>query len=114
VLQCAIYLSDGRRLLAGLNTDDRKVAARRMRLLLWHALRKGLLPGDAKHEAWRLYGGPIPQNTKRLLSQLRKMPWEKYELKREAAAEQLGYHPTTIDWLTDQVEARQADPARLG
>jgi hypothetical protein len=44
-----------------LNTDDGEVEApRRLRLLLWHAIAKGLLPGGFKHAAWLLYGGKIP------------------------------------------------------
>jgi len=95
-----------------LKTADPKAARPRMRLLLWHALRKGELLGDEKHEAWIEYGGRIAPAVQRLLRRLRKLPWEKYELEREAAAEQLGYHPRTIDWLTDHVEARGQDPVR--
>jgi hypothetical protein len=107
-----VVLSDGTPLDRRLNTDDTEVAARRLRLLLWHAKAEGQLPGRAKHEAWRLYGGSIPQATIRLLRRLRRMPWEKYQLEREAAAERLGYAPPTIDWLTNQDEARRQDPVR--
>jgi hypothetical protein len=57
VLQCAVYCRNGKRLPFGLKTADPKAARPRMRLLLWHALRKGELLGDEKHEAWIEYGG---------------------------------------------------------
>ncbi len=123
VLQCAVSLSDGSterpkgsrvprdsRLSRLLNTSDPKVAAQRMRLLLWHAIAEGLLPEGKNHPAWRLYGGPIPEAIKRLLRRLAALPWEEYELRRTQAAQRLGYHPSTIDWLTNQDKARQADP----
>jgi hypothetical protein len=34
-------------------------------------------------------------------------------LQRKATAQALGYHTSTIDWLTNQDKARQADPVRL-
>ena len=37
-----------------------------------------------------------------------------YELERTAAARRLGYHASTIDWLTNQDKARQADPGEAG
>ena len=80
VLQCAVYRSDGstarpkgswdHRLSPSLNTSDPEVAAQRMRLILWHAIAEGQLPSGVKHRAWGLYGGPIPQSTKRLLKWL--------------------------------------------
>jgi hypothetical protein len=95
-----------------LNTDDREVAAKRLCLLLWHALTESLLPGGVEHPAWREYGGRIGQKTKDLLRRLRKMPWEEYELERKAKAEQLGYCEATLDWLTDHEEERRHDPVR--
>jgi hypothetical protein len=83
-----------------------------MRLLLWHAIDEGQLPGGVKHPAWALYGDSIPQASKRLLRWLTALPWEEYELQRTAAAQRLGYHASTIDWLTNQDKARQADPVR--
>ena len=113
VLQCAVYLSDGSRLSSVLNTDDTKVEGpQRMRLLLSHAIAKEQLLRGVKHSAWGRYGGPIPQASKRLLQRLAALPWEKYELRRAAAAQRLGYQPSTIDWLTNQDKARQADPVR--
>src|SRR5262245_31253797 len=57
VLQCAVYLGDGSRLCASLNTSDTEAKGpERMRLLLWHAIAKGQLPGGVKHPAWGLYG----------------------------------------------------------
>jgi hypothetical protein len=112
VLQCAVYLSDGSRLSSGLKTDDTEVAGPRMRLLLWHAIAKGQLPRGVKHRAWALYGGPIPQPTKRLLRRLAALPWGEYELQRTASAQRLGYKASTIDWLTNQDNGRQADPVR--
>jgi hypothetical protein len=73
----------------------------RIRLLLWHAIAEGLLPRGVKHPAWVLYGGPIPQATKRLLRRLVALPWGEYELRRTAAVQRLGYHASTIDWLTN-------------
>ena len=54
----------------------------------------------------------MPEKTKRLLRRLRALPWEQYELHREPAAERLGYHASTIDWLTNHEKARQQDPVR--
>ncbi len=112
VLGCAVYLLDGSRLCRGLNTSDPEVAAQRMRLPLWHAIAEGQLPSGVKHPAWRLYGGPIPQSTKRLLTRLAGLLWAEYEPERTPAAQRLGYHASTIDWLTNQDKARQADPVR--
>jgi hypothetical protein len=71
VLQCAVYLSDGSRLSNVLNTDDTELEGpQRMRLLLSHAIVEGQLPRGEKHPAWGLYGGPIPQASKRLLTSL--------------------------------------------
>ena len=123
VLQCAVYATDGStsqhkklrdysRLCHSLNTSDPDVAAQRMRLILWKAIADKRLPGGVKHLAWRLYGGGIPEKTKRLLSRLRALPRQKYELRRRAAAQRLGYQASTIDWLTNQDIARQADPVR--
>ena len=98
-----------------LNTDDRAVAAQRLRLLLWHAISRGQLPGGLKHEAWRLYGGKIPEETKRtkrLLRRLSALPWRQYELQRELMAERLGYCASTLDWLTNHEEDRRHDPER--
>jgi hypothetical protein len=113
VLQCAVYLLEGSRLSLSLNTSDAEVEGpKRMRLLLWHAIVEGQLPCGFKHSAWALYGGPIPQSTKRLLMWLAGLPWGEYELLRTAAAERLGYHASTIDWLTKQEKSRRADPVR--
>jgi hypothetical protein len=110
VLECCVFLGDGSKLSKGLKTDDPKVAKLRIRLLLWHAIE--LLPGGRNHDAWVDYGGPIPRWTKDLLKRLAALRCEEYELEREAAAERLGYHPRTIDWLTKQEKARQQDPKR--
>ena len=113
VLHCAVYLSDGSRLCSGLKTDETEVEGpQRMRLLLWHAIAQGQLPRGEKHPAWDLYGGPIPQASKRLLRRLAALPPGKYDLWRKAAAQRLGYQPSTIDWLTNQEKARRADPVR--
>jgi hypothetical protein len=109
---CNLILTSGQPLDRRLNTDGREVAARRLRVLLWHAKNEKLLPGGVKHPAWREYGGKIPSETKDLLRRLRRMPWKKYELEREAASEKLGYEPPTIDWLTNHEEDRRADPVR--
>ena len=110
VLECSVFLGDGSKLSKGLKTDDPKVAKERIRLLLWHAIE--LLPGGKNHDAWVEYSGSIPRWTKDLLKRLAALRWEEYELEREAAAERLGYHPRTIDWLTKQEKARQQDPKR--
>jgi hypothetical protein len=107
-----VVLSGGSPLDRRLNTDDREVAAKRLCLLLRHAIEEGLLPGGVKHPAWREYGGPIAQETKHFLGRLRKMPWAKYELEREAASERLGYCEPAIDWLTNHEEDRRQDHAR--
>lgn len=82
----------------------------RIRLLLWHAIK--LLPGGKNHAAWVEYGGPIPRWTKELLKGLAALRWAEYELECEVTAERLGYHPRTIDWLTNHEKARQEDPKR--
>lgn len=114
VLQCAVYLLDGSRLCPSLNTSDTEVEGpQRMRLLLSHAIAEEKLPRGVKHPAWRLYGGPIPQAIKRLLRRLAALPWAEYEAHhRKKAAERFGYNASTIDWLTNQDKARQADPVR--
>ena len=117
VLQSAVYLNNGSRLTKtncfGLQTDDTEVEGpQRMRLLLWHAIAEEQLPRGVKHPAWGLYGGPIPQATKRLLRRLAALPWGEYELPRKATAQSLGYHTSTIDWLTNQDKARQVHPVR--
>jgi hypothetical protein len=114
LLQCAVYLSDGSRLSSSLETDDTEVIGpRRMRLLLWHAIAEERLPQGVKHPAWSLYGGSIPQSIKRLLARLTELPWAEYEPHRKQVAERLGYHATTIDWLTKHDKARAETPAAL-
>jgi hypothetical protein len=112
VLQSKVDLIGRSPLTRMLNTDDREVAAERLRLLLWHAIANGQLPGGFKHEAWHLYGGKIPEKTNALLRRLRALPWREYELQRELMAERLGYHASTLDWLTNHEEDRRQDPER--
>jgi hypothetical protein len=112
ILNSNVVLSGGSPLDRRLNTNDSEVAAQRLRLLLWHAVEQGLLPGGEKHPAWREYGGPIARQTKDLLRRLRKTPWEKYKLECKAAAEQLGYCEATLDWLTNHEEDSRHDPER--
>jgi hypothetical protein len=123
-LQCAVYLSDGStarhkgsrnysRLSPSLNTSDPDVAAQRMRLILWKAIADKRLLGGEKHPAWRLYGGPIPPSTKRLLMRLAALPWAEYELQRKEAAASLGLHVKTVDWLTKQDKARPESAAAI-
>jgi hypothetical protein len=77
VLESKVDLSGRSPLTRRLNADDREVEApQRLRLLLWHAIAKGQLPGGFKHEAWHLYGGKIPEETKGLLRRLRALPWQ--------------------------------------
>jgi hypothetical protein len=113
ILNSNVVLSGGSPLNRRLNTDDGEVEApRRLRLLLWHAIAKGLLPGGFKHAAWLLYGGKIPEETKGLLRRLSALPWRQYELQRELMAERLGYCASTLDWLTNHEEDRRHDPER--
>jgi hypothetical protein len=116
MLQCSIRRhkrsQNYSNLTYSLNTSDPEVAAQRIRLILWKAIADERLLGGDKHPAWCLYGGPIPASTKRLLKRLAGLPPAEYELQRRAAAKHLGYHPSTIDWLTNQHKARQADPQR--
>jgi hypothetical protein len=112
VLESGVYLSGRSPLTRRLNTEDRELAVQRLRLLLWHAIATGQLPGGFKHEAWRLYGGKIPEKTKRLLRRLGALPWQQYELRRELMAERLGYHASTLDWLTNHEADRRQDPER--
>ena len=110
-----MYLSDGSRLRQSLKTDDREVEGpQRMRLLLWHAIAEEHLPGGVTHPAWVLYGGRIAQSTKRLLSWLATLPWGEYELRRPAAAQRLGYHASTIDWLTNRDKAQTSGSREAG
>jgi hypothetical protein len=112
VLGSKVDLSGRSPLTRRLNTDDREVAAQRLRLLLWHAIANGQLPGGFKHEAWHLYGGKIPEKTNALLRRLSALPWRQYELQRELMAERLGYCASTLDWLTNHEEDRRQDPER--
>jgi hypothetical protein len=112
VLACFVHLGDGPPLTRRLQTHDPRVARKRIRLLLWHAVRKGLLPGGERHEAWVEYGGRIPESVRRLLGRLAILPWSRYRLRRIAAAKSLGYLATTIDWLTDQDKAGRQDPVK--
>ncbi len=114
VLQCAVELSDGSRFCPSLNTADTEVEGpQRMRLILWCAIANGRLPKGTNHPAWGLYGGPIAQSTKRLLTRLTGLPWAEYEPHRKEVAERLGYHATTIDWLTKHDKARADTPAAV-
>ena len=114
VLQCAVYLSDGSRFCPSLNTADTEAEGpQRMRLILWCAIAYGRLPKGTNHPAWGLYGGPIAQSTKRLLTRLSGLPWAEYEPHRKEVAERLDYHPTTIDWMTKHDKARAETPAAL-
>jgi hypothetical protein len=114
VLQCAVYLSDGSRFCPSLNTADTEAEGpQRMRLILWCAIAYGRLPKGTNHPAWGVYGGPIAQSTKRLLSRLTGLPWAEYEPHRKEVAERLGYHATTIDWLTKHDKARAETPAAV-
>ena len=111
VLQCAVYLNDGRRFTPSLNTADTEVEGpQRMRLILWHAIAEGQLPKGKNHPAWRHYGGAIPQSIKGLLRRLASLPWEKYARLRGAAAARLGLLPTATDWLTKQQQNRPPHP----
>jgi hypothetical protein len=114
VLQCAVYLSDGSRFCPSLNTTDTEVKGpERMRLILWCAIAYGRLPKGKNHPASGLYGGPIAQSTKRLLTRLTRLPWAEYEPHRKKVADRLGYHATTIDWLTKHDKARAETAAAV-
>jgi hypothetical protein len=90
-----------------LKTDDTEVEGpQRMRLLLSHAIAEGQLPRGVKHPAWGLYGGPIPQPTKRFLTRLAGLPWAEYELQRKEVAASLGLHVKAVDRLAKQDKAR--------
>jgi hypothetical protein len=105
---CQLMLGDGTETKRRLNTSDPEVAAARMPLILWHAIRKRL-PGRFEHESWRRYGGPIPKWTRDLIEHLTVLPWEQYKQERLSAARRLGYDASTIetiDWLTDQDKTR--------
>jgi hypothetical protein len=112
VLESSVDLGGRSPLTRRLNTDDRELAAQRLRLLLWHAIREGQLPGGFKHAAWLLYGGKIPEEIKGLLRRLSALPWRQYELRRELMAERLGYCASTLDWLTNHEEDRRQNPER--
>jgi hypothetical protein len=114
VLCSAVYLSDGSRLCLSLNTTDTEAEGpQRMGLILWCAIAHGRLPKGTNHPAWGLYGGPIAQSTKRLLTRLTGLPWAEYEPHRKEVAERLGYHATTIDWLTKHDKARPETPTAV-
>ena len=105
-LQSHLYLRDRPRLCAGLNTSDTETAGQRMRLLVWHAINEGLLPGGFKHAAWRLYGGPIPQSIKRMLARFARLAWPEYQPHRKEATTRLGLHVKAVDWLAKQDKER--------
>jgi len=108
VLESAVQVNEGW-LGRRLNTDNLAVAGQVLRLLLWHAIEHGKLQGGKKHPAWIAYGGPIDLATKRLLKRFTELAWDKYKLKRHAAAARLGLHVTVLDLLTNHKK-----PASIG
>ena len=99
VLQATLKLPDGTTVRAMLNTDDRKIAVRRMRLIVVLLVRDGRLPADSG--AAQLYGRR-PARGVAQVERLAKLSREEYAVKRKPAAARLGLSPPTLDYLTKQ------------
>ena len=99
VLQATLKLPDGTTVRAMLNTDDRKIAVRRMRLIVVLLVRDGRLPADSG--AAQLYGRR-PARGVAEVKRLAALSREEYAVKRKPAAARLGLSPPTLDYLTKQ------------
>jgi hypothetical protein len=99
VLQATLKLPDGTTVRAMLNTDDRKIAVQRMRLIVVLLVLDGRLPANSP--AARLYGRR-PALGVAEVKRLAAMSREEYAVERKTAAARLGLSPPTLDDLTKQ------------
>jgi hypothetical protein len=99
VLQATLKLPDGTTVRAMLNTDDRKIAVRRMRLIVVLLVRDGRLPANSPSA--RMYARR-PARGVAEIRRLAAMSREEYAVERKTAAAGLGLSPPTVDDLTKQ------------
>jgi hypothetical protein len=99
VLQASLKLPDGTTFRAMLNTDDRKIAVQRMRLIVVVLVRDRRLPANSP--AARLYGRR-PARGVAEVKRLAAISTEEYAVERKPAAARLGLSPPTLDDLTKQ------------
>ena len=99
VLQATLKLPDGTTVRAMLNTDDRKIAVRRMQLIVVLLVRDGRLPANSR--AAQLYGRR-PARGVAEVKRLAALSREEYAVERKTAAAGLGLSPPTLDDLSKQ------------
>ncbi len=99
VLQATLKLPDGTTVRAMLNTDDRKIAVRRMQLIVVLLVRDGRLPANSP--AAQLYGRH-PARGMAEVKRLAALSREEYAVERKTAAAGLGLSPPTLDDLSKQ------------
>ena len=99
VLQASLKLPDGTTFRAMLNTDDRKIAVRRMQLIVVLLVRDGCLPADSG--AAQVYGRR-PARGVAEVKRLAALSREEYAVERKPAAARLGLSPPTLDDLSKQ------------
>jgi hypothetical protein len=99
VLQATLDLPNGTTVRAMLNTDDRKIAVRRMQLIVVLLVRDGRLPENSG--AAQLYGRR-PARGVAEVKRLAALSREEYAVVRKTAAAGLGLSPPTLDDLSKQ------------
>ena len=110
VLQATLKLPDGTTVRAMLNTDDRKIAVRRMQLIVVLLVRDGRLPANSS--AAQLYGRR-PARGVAEVKRLAALSPEEYAVVRKTAAAGLGLSPPTLDDLSkQQPELPNREPQR--
>ena len=90
VLQASLKLPDGTTFRAMLNTDDRKIAMRRMQLIVVLLVRDGRLPANSG--AAQVYGRR-PARGVAEVERLAELSREEYAVVRKPAAAKLGLSP---------------------
>jgi hypothetical protein len=99
VLQATLKLPDGTTVRAMLNTSDRKIAVRRMQLIVALLVRDKRLPANSR--AAQLYGRR-PARGVAEVKRLAALSCEEYAVERKTAAARLGLSPPTLDDLSKQ------------
>jgi hypothetical protein len=99
VLQATLNLPNGTIFRAMLNTDDCKIAVRRMQLIVVLLVRDGRLPADGP--AAKLYGRR-PARGVAEVERLAALSPEDYAVERKPATARLGLSPPTLDKLCKQ------------
>jgi hypothetical protein len=99
VLQATLKLPDGTAVRAMLNTDDRKIAVRRMQLIVVLLVRDGRLPANSR--AAQVYGRR-PARGVAEVKRLAALSREEYAVERKTAAAGLGLSLPTLDDLSKQ------------